>query len=236
MPANRYFTHQDLIPHIQISLEPDEALHLKTVMRNIEGDEVELVNGRGFFATAHVSKIHKKGADLSLFQVTHTTKPKPLQLGIGTLVQERLDWILEKGCELGMTHIDLIHTDFSGKNHFTPGQLERMERVLIAALKQSGRLWLPTIGHVPSLEAYLNTSCGNIAHTIYYGAIDESAPSLLKTFDPASPFKLLVGPAKGFSPLELAALKSHVGVYLNDAVLRAETAALAMITLAKSIM
>ncbi|MFZ4772829.1 MAG: RsmE family RNA methyltransferase [Chlamydiia bacterium] len=227
MPANRYYTPQDLYPNTTMALEADEALHLKTVMRSVAGDAVELINGRGDLACALITEVNKKGVTLCIEAVTHTPPPRPLILGIGILVQDRLDLLLEKGTELGLTHIDLIKTALVGKAGFTDGQKERMQRVLVAALKQSGRLWLPTIGYIDSLHTFLSPT-----HTIYYGAINPTAPPFLKAFKSHHPFKLLIGPAKGFSPEELDILKNYTGVYLSDAILRAETAAIAMITLA----
>jgi 16S rRNA (uracil1498-N3)-methyltransferase len=229
MPANRYFTHQDLEKDPLIQLEGDEALHLRTVMRNVEGDAVELINGKGLLAHAKVTEISKKAVCLKIEHVERFIKPFEIEIGIGMLVQERLDLILEKGCELGVTKIFLIRTQSVGKSGFTDGQMERMQRVLIAALKQSGRVWLPSIDLVPSLDAFVST-----AKNIYFGDINSNSPALLEVFDTTSPFRLLVGPAKGFTKEELDLLKNKKniqGVYLSDAILRAETAAVLMIGL-----
>ena len=167
---------------------------------------------------------------LKVVQLERIPFPKDIVLGIGFLVQDRLDAILEKGCELGMTQLVLIRTENVGKEGFTDAQVERMRRVLIAALKQSGRYWLPSIDLKKDLKSFLE---GNAQ--VYFGDIDPSSPPFFEVFDLKTPFKLLVGPAKGFSSDEIQLLKNSpacTGVYLSDAVLRAETAAILMVGLA----
>jgi 16S rRNA (uracil1498-N3)-methyltransferase len=230
MPANRYYTPQELSENSTVQLDPDESLHLKTVMRNIEGDLVELVNGRGFLAHAQVASIQKKQVTLKINRIEIFPKDTRLEVGIGYLVQDKVDWLLEKCCELKATDIVLIKTQNVAKGSFTDGQKERMQRVLIAALKQSGRVWLPQIQLIDSLETFINC-----ADTIYYGDINKSCPPMLDIFDPSKPFKLLVGPAKGFSENELKKLRHKencIGVFLGDTILRAETAAILMTGLA----
>jgi 16S rRNA (uracil1498-N3)-methyltransferase len=230
MPANRYYTPQDFYEESIVELEPSEAMHLKTVMRNQVDDQVELVNGKGLLGQAIVSQITKKGVFLKIVNLERIPFPKDLVLGIGFLVQDRLDVILEKGCELGMTQLVLIRTENVGKEGFTDAQVERMRRVLIAALKQSGRYWLPSIDLKKDLKSFIE---GN--DQVYFGDIDSSSPPFFEVFDLKAPFKLLVGPAKGFSSDEIDLMKNSsvcTGVYLSDAVLRAETAAILMIGLA----
>jgi 16S rRNA (uracil1498-N3)-methyltransferase len=230
MPANRYYTPQDISKGSNILLESDEALHLKTVMRNQVGDAVELVNGKGLLGYATVLEISKKEVVLKIEHLERHPEPRSVELGIGFLVQDRLDLLLEKGCELGLTKISLIKTQNTSKGGFTDGQIERMRRVLIASLKQSGRFWLPQIDLVPSLEDFLDERVFT-----YFGDIDPTSPPFFEAFDLNTPFKLLVGPAKGFSKEEVLFLKGKknvFGVYLNQAILRAETAAILMVGLA----
>ncbi|NDD99753.1 16S rRNA (uracil(1498)-N(3))-methyltransferase [bacterium] len=230
MPANRYFSPQELCVGSAITLEAVEALHLKTVMRNEVGDSVEIVNGKGVLGYATIEEISKKSVVLKIVHAEYFPKPRDCILGIGLLVQERLDLLLEKGCELGLTKICLIRMQNTTKGGFTDGQIDRMHRVLIASLKQSGRFWLPQIDLVPSLEDFLQEDV-----CIYFGDIDPSSPPFFEVFDLKSPFKLLIGPAKGFTLEEVHLLKQRknaTGVYLSDAILRAETAAILFLGLA----
>ncbi len=230
MPANRYFTSQELSLGSAIALEPVEALHLKTVMRNEVGDSVEIINGKGALGYATVEEISKKSVVLKIVHLEYFPKPRDCTLGIGLLVQERLDLLLEKGCELGLTKICLIRMQNTTKGGFTDGQIERMQRVLIASLKQSGRFWLPQIDLVSSLEDFLQEDIN-----VYFGDVDSSSPPFFEVFDLTSPFKLLIGPAKGFTKEEIHLLnqrKNAIGVYLSDAILRAETAAILLLGLA----
>lgn len=230
MPANRYYTPQDFNLDSIVELEPNEATHLKTVMRNQVKDPVEIVNGKGVLGRAIVFEITKRGVFLKIQNLEQIPYPKQIVLGIGFLVQDRLDLVLEKGCELGMTRLILIKTEHAGKEGFTDAQIDRMRRVLIAGLKQSGRYWLPSIEVKQDIRSFIEGT-----DQVYFGDIDSKSPPFFKALNLKASFKLLVGPAKGFSSGEIQLLKNSpqcTGVYLSDAVLRAETAATLMIGLA----
>ncbi|NBU62488.1 MAG: 16S rRNA (uracil(1498)-N(3))-methyltransferase, partial [Chlamydiae bacterium] len=82
MPANRYFSPQELCVGSAITLEAVEALHLKTVMRNEVGDSVEIVNGKGVLGYATIEEISKKSVVLKIVHAEYFPKPRDCILGI----------------------------------------------------------------------------------------------------------------------------------------------------------
>lgn len=229
MPAFRYYI-DNFLDDKEVVLKDLEHQHLLKVMRQREGEQVELVNGKGALATATISSIAKKETRLLI----ESFKSFPLKYKI-TLLQalplpQHLELIAEKGCELGMTELVLFQGDKSSA-HFSEQKLKRLQMKLIAALKQSGRLYLPTIKWIPNLE-----EVGVEADFLCYGDIQNLAPPLFKALplkNLAESFCFCSGPESGFSQKEADYLQKNkfLGISLHSNVLRAETAPLAFLAL-----
>ncbi|MCB1119475.1 MAG: 16S rRNA (uracil(1498)-N(3))-methyltransferase, partial [Chlamydiia bacterium] len=166
MPAERFFAP---LPHT--SLTGEECRHLIRVMRARVGDTIELIDGKGTLTTAEITAIDKERCLLRPLKQHHfpPTLP-PLILAQALPRQNRLDTIVEKGTELGMSTLWLFPGDRSEKKGVS---LERLTAITIAATKQCGRLHLPTIALMPPL-----TEWENLPTPTYYGTLAPNAPSL----------------------------------------------------------
>ncbi len=236
MPKERYFVPQELILHKDISLEGTEMHHLVTVMRSRIGDVAELVNGRGACAQAKIVNVEKRRVTLNiedLFISEKSTTEIILAQAIPKL--NRLDFIIEKGTELGMTQIWLFPSERGEKKELSPTQLERLHHLSVAAMKQCGRLFLPLIKELPPLSKWQPAAN---PHPLYFGSLDPQAPLLLETLAQSSSLNAIfcVGPESGFSPNEEKALIGigAIGTKLNNHILRTETAAIAALVLMTS--
>ncbi|MFA5250311.1 MAG: RsmE family RNA methyltransferase [Parachlamydiales bacterium] len=236
MPENRFFTDQDLKLNAQIILKDAEFSHL-LVMKPQKGQSFELVNGQNELARALLVEIRKHEAVL---QITETKTGPHLKTKI-ILAQalpkpSKLDFILEKGCELGVDEFVFFPAQFSEIKALSPNKQKRAQALLIASLKQSGRLSLPRISFLNHLEDYPYPSKN------YFG--DPSRPAgsffqLLAQKDFSKTAKetalaFFVGPEKGFSPAEIIFLKTKLQALearLSQQILRTETAALAAVCL-----
>ncbi len=209
MPADRFFLPQPL--QSPLFLEGKELHHLAHVMRARIGETLEIVNGQGELATAELVSLDKKKAELKI--ISHKKASPPQQkLILAQAYTRHLDWIIEKGTELGADEFWLFPGDQSEKK--VP-QLPRLETLAIQALKQCGRLFLPKIVSKPSLPQF--------SGSVFYG--DPHASPLKGPFSTTIIF--IIGPEKGFSPRELDYLaKNGQGVSLHENILRAETAAI----------
>jgi 16S rRNA (uracil1498-N3)-methyltransferase len=223
MVINRFFFEGtfDAAP----SLKGDEHEHLAKVVRAAAGEEIELVDGRGHLATARIQAILRHETQLTLLAKSHQSPPPhPFTLVQGICRQNRLDLLLEKGTELGIDHFIFVPMDRSEKRPLSPERLERMRRITVSALKQCGRLYLPTISLLPSLSALKQLS-------FFFGDIDPSAKPLLELL-PSPHRTFIVGPESGFSDKEHQWLKEHgTGVKLHPNILRCETAGMAAATI-----
>lgn len=232
MPAERYYYPQELQEGSSITLEGVEFHHLVNVMRNRVGDSLELVNGLGQLAKASITQLEKKCGYLkieSIFQAPMLDKPLILAQAIPRL--SKLETILEKATELGMTEVWLFPSSHSEKKEFSENQSERLRTILISAMKQCGRLFLPDLIIMPPLKQWQPFGL-----PAYFGDTNTEALSFQEKWK-QQPSKegsiFFIGPESGFTETETALLKNlgAVGVKLNDNILRTETAAIAAIAL-----
>ncbi len=231
MPHERFFTTQPL--QTPVVLEDTEFHHICHVMRARVGEKFELINGNNQLAEATLTNVSKKHAELHIDKVQTFPPPEfPLILAQGIPRFNRLEMILEKGTELGVTEFWLFPGLLSEKCAFSPNQLKRIEQILISAMKQCGRLDLPTIVLTPPLLQW-----NAIPGTLFFGDTAPDAPWLWHYAAPlpkGAPILLFIGPESGFHPREtshlLNSLNAH-GVKLHPNILRTETAPLAALSL-----
>lgn len=233
MPAERYFHSERFLDQQTIILEDQEFHHLVHVMRTRAGDTVEVVNGQGQLAQVVVESIEKKRAYLSITSLqTEPPSDKKIILAQGIPRLPRLEFILEKCTELGVTEIWLFPAMRSEKRDFSDNQLERMKTLTISAMKQCGRLYLPTIILMPSLKLWDE----KITMPIFFGDTDPSAPTFNAVLQKLGSFKeaiFCIGPESGFTNEEIAVLKQRgaFATKLHPNILRTDTAAIAAIAL-----
>jgi 16S rRNA (uracil1498-N3)-methyltransferase len=224
MPADRFFVAAPL--ENNLILEGEEFHHLAKVMRVRIGETIEIVNGQGEFAEAEVISLNKKNCELKI--LSHKKVPPPEQSLILALALTRpasLEWTLEKATELGATEIWLFPGERSEKKELSKSQIHRLETILINALKQCGRLYLPKIVLKPPLEQWQIPS-----GSLFFGDFSTTAP-LKGPFDKTVTF--FIGPEKGFSPAETLLLREKLKAHpisLHENILRAETAAITILS------
>ena len=236
MPAERFFCDQffDLGDHVL--LEEQEFHHAVRVMRLKVGDGIELVNGQGQLARAVFDKVKKHEAQLVINELENQPKPS-FEVILAQAVPRfnRLDFIVEKGTELGITQLWMFPGKLSERD-LVASQHARLRSVAIAAMKQCGRLHLPMIIFKPLLEKWtepdLVPSCA-----AFFGDIKPKAPLFSEAWHQNPPSKgmcFFVGPESGFTEQEeekLLKLKAY-GVKLHENILRTDTASLVALSLA----
>lgn len=226
MPINRYFIDLPLTKEEAVFLEGDEAYHLISVTRIKVGEIVELVNGKNQLAHAEVIEIKKKEALLKI-QKVETTSPPQHQFILAQAIPRlnRLDTILEKGTELGMSAIWLFPGQRSEKKEINE---ERSKKIIINAMKQCGRLDLPPIVLKPPLEKWQKQE---IVNKPYFGDLSANAPSFSTVKENQIIF--FIGPESGFAENEIEILKGFQakGVKLHPNILRTDTASLVALSI-----
>ncbi|HEX2583101.1 MAG TPA: RsmE family RNA methyltransferase [Chlamydiales bacterium] len=220
MPADRFYFDGPLIQGASLQLEDPEHHHLSRVMRIAVGEEVDLINGKGAHAKAKVSSIDKRSTTVRLTYVQTASIPQQqIILAVPLMRPNKLELIVEKGTELGADGFWFYPAHFSEKTELSINQLERLRYLAISAMKQSGRLFLPSFELLASLDA--------MNGFLLFGDTRSDAPSILHLEIQAKTI-FITGPERGFSPEEVEQLgKKGKGVKLNTNILRAETAPLA---------
>lgn len=233
MPAERYYTPLPFRKGGLIELEGTEFHHLANVMRNRQGDRVEVVNGQGQLALAVIDTVAKKHAVLSISTITAQARntEKPLILVQAIPRMNRLEFILEKSTELGVDEIWLLPAAHSEKKDLSEHQLQRLEALLVAAMKQCGRLWLPLLKVVKPLKMWKV-----LPQPIFFGDTDPQAPlfsEAWKSIKAQAGALFCVGPESGFTKEEVVILKQlgAYGVKLHQNILRTDTSAMTALSL-----
>lgn len=238
MPAERFFI-QDSSFFINkgVLLEGDEFHHLVHVMRLRVGETAELINGMGSLAEATVKAIGKHSAKLQITSV-HTEKPPKYRLILAEALPRftKLEYVIEKSVELGVTDLWLFPGKLSEKKNLSLTQVERILHITLSAIKQCGRLLIPKIQILPSI---LEWKQENIPPAAFFGDTDPSAPSFLKALQSLDSSSLLIaiGPEKGFHEDEVIYMEKTLsikGVSLHKNILRTETAAIHALSLASA--
>ncbi|MCH9811905.1 16S rRNA (uracil(1498)-N(3))-methyltransferase [bacterium] len=209
---HRYYFDGPLLEGTTIHLAKDELKHLKNVMRTKKGAEIEIINGKGALGKATFAE------EIILYEVLEQKTPVEKGLALALTEPKVLELAIEKATEVGITAFYIFPSHKSKLKVLSDNKRDRIEKILVSAMKQSKRLFLPTIEflskkeELPKKESYLLAD--------FNGESYEKSP-LAQTF--------IIGPESGFSREEIAFFKEELGargVLLSDAVLRAETAAI----------
>lgn len=222
MPHDRFFIDAPLKD--EVTLEGDEAHHL-FVMRKNMGDTVELVNGKNCLAKASLLSLEKKRARLKIETLETCASPSnPIILAQALPKLNKIDFIIEKGTELGATTFWLFPGDKSEKKEVKDP--ERLRRIAISAMKQCGRLDLPDIVITPPIA-----KLKELPLAAYFG--DANGEPFSKVWTKGTGTLFFIGPESGFSEKEIAHLikLKAKSVKLHPNILRTETAPLVALSL-----
>ena len=151
-------------------------------------------------------------------------RPARIHIAIAPTKQmERFEWFVEKAVEVGVDRITPLITK---RTERTALRNDRLQRVAIAAMKQSRRTWLPVIDPLIPIEALL---AQQLPWQRFFGWCEGAHVSLMYAYDPSYDAIAVIGPEGDFDPQEATDLrvKGFTAISLGHARLRTETAALA---------
>ncbi len=233
VPITRLYLDQDLKAGQVISLDRDQSHYLITVMRKGLDDTLALFNGRDGEWLATVIDANRKKAIIELTELRRpqTTEPN-VTLAFAPVKSVRVDFIAQKACELGVSRLAPVITQ---RTNVARVRTDRLLANAIEAAEQSERLTIPSIAEPQKLADWLNTLDGT--HRILFCDEDLSgkpAPEALAGLPRDHAWSVLIGPEGGFSDKERKDILAHPGsvaVTLGPRILRADTAALAALTL-----
>jgi 16S rRNA (uracil1498-N3)-methyltransferase len=224
----RLFVEHPLGPGETIRLDGPQAQYLGAVMRVKAGDPVKLFDDQTGEWLAEVTAADRRRVDLLVMRELRLRESVPdLWLLFAPLKKGRIDWLVEKACELGVARLRPIVTH---RTIVDKPNLERLRAHLIEAAEQCGRTALPALDEPLPLDRLL---AGWHGHRQLLFA-DETGGSPLTSVARPGPAAILIGPEGGFTPDEAAAIRAlpdATAVGLGPRILRADTAAAAAIAL-----
>ena len=219
-------------PHIQgdrFELEEQESKHAIRVLRLVRGDRVILVDGKGGWYEAIITDDHPKRCSLKIERMTEGYRPLSYSLHLAVAPTKNLDrfeWFLEKATEIGLTEITPLICRRSERRQLKP---ERLEKILVSAMKQSLKAYKPVLNNPINMEEFLRTDRQGTLGIAHCYPLERLG---INELEPSGHYTLLVGPEGDFTEEELAeALKAgYVPFHLGSSRLRTETAAVYITT------
>ena len=224
---------------------PIELRHHLRVRRIRVDQEFQVFDGKGLVANARMThEPTDKQTILSLSDIRTDTSleaPYALTLIQGLAANEKMDWVIEKAVELGVSHIIPLQMDRSIvrlDDKKADKKLSHWEQIIIASCEQCGRTVLPTIESPQTLKQYLQNlpEAQDLLSLYLSPTADIKLISVLKRA-PGQGMRIMIGPEGGFSPDEDLAIaaKGFTGVSLGKRILRTETAGIVAMSAAHSL-
>jgi len=207
-----------------ITLPEDESKHCIRVLRMSQGNEIQIVDGKGNFLHCSIVDPNPKRCTVSVSRKVEGFGKRSFHLHIAiapTKNLDRFEWFLEKATEIGIDEITPLlceHSERKVINH------ERCQRVLVAAMKQSVKAFLPVLNYVTTYNDFVKNATEQTKLIAYCG--DFVNPHAKNFLQKGSSTIFLIGPEGDFSPdeVDLAKTNDFNVVGLGASRLRTETA------------
>ena len=214
------------IEHGFAYLDEEESRHLLAVLRRKVGDPLQLTDGKGYFYETEISETGKRHAVARILSTTEAPAERPFRLHVAiapTKQIERFEWFLEKATEIGIDEITPLLCKRSERETI---RLDRLEKILISAMKQSLRSRLPKLNELTRFQVFAKAA--STANKYLAWCADEPLPHLSTQVNGIQNIVVAIGPEGDFSTdeVKLALENGFLGVSLGAARLRTETAGL----------
>ena len=236
MQRHRFFASPARLFDSRIVLDAEESHHLVRVLRLLPGATVFAFDGNGAEYECEVARVSKEATELNVLARLSNEVESPLQLTLAqALVKgDKVDWVVQKATELGVTRIVPLVTEHSEfrKAEGRELRLQRWRRIALEATKQCGRRKLIELGEVQNFQQFCEAETNGL-RLIF----SERGGNGLAEIARADYLVLTVGPEGGWSEGEIKLAETHgfVPVHLGNRILRTETAAVAAVSLAQYI-
>jgi len=209
----------------EFTLQADESKHLLKVLRKKKGDEFHVTNGKGWLFVASLINVDPKNTTAT---VVSAKKRHPKMHSLHMVVaptksNDRFEWFLEKATEIGVNEITPIICSRSERKIL---KMDRLQKVIQGAMKQSLRAYLPVLHPPITFTEYLKKKHNGILFIAH--CHEEEKLELKRRIAPDKPITILIGPEGDFTEAEVDLAYEHgfLPVSLGESRLRTETAAI----------
>ncbi|TPG33309.1 16S rRNA (uracil(1498)-N(3))-methyltransferase [Flavobacterium pectinovorum] len=206
------------------SFDKEESRHIIKVLRKKDSDILHVTNGLGLLFETEITLASDNKCIVNVLSIKKTPEPKfRLHLAVApTKMNDRFEWFLEKATEIGIQEITPIICDRSERKVIN---MERFEKIILSAMKQSNETYLPKLNEAISFKEFIKQKNDGLQLIAHCEETDKK--SLKDVLKPNENVTLLIGPEGDFSEKEIAlALENNFQpVMLGNTRLRTETAA-----------
>ncbi len=230
MAERRFFSANEAVDG-RVTIDGDEFHHIVRVMRYRAGDELEVINGRGRLTVGRIEAVGGRSLQVVVQRAEDFPPPPPRVIIAPSLTKgHAMNWMIEKLSEMGVDEIRPLlceRTDVA----WSAAQLRRWEKIAAQSLKVNRRYWLTRILPPVAPAALIAAAAALPAKVLLDIAADRklSPPS-------AFPVLAVVGPPGDFTAAERQLFRAagFLPALVNDAILKTETAALAVAAILKN--
>jgi 16S rRNA (uracil1498-N3)-methyltransferase len=230
----RIYTEQLLAAGATLALGEDASHHLSRVLRFQVGYAITLFNGDGCEYPATIAAIDKRNVTVNIADAVTADRESPLAIHLGIAISkgDRMDLVVQKAVELGVTEItplisERVEVRLQGER--ADKKLQHWQGIVIAACEQSARNRVPTLNPIMPLHDWIGSVRADRKFVLHH----RSEVNLGAVATKPTSAALLIGPEGGLSDSEIAAAEcvDFAPLRLGPRILRTETAPLAAITI-----
>jgi len=208
----------------KILFDEVESRHAISVLRKQKGDILQVIDGKGTCYEAEILDANKKRVLLEIKgQTAYPKAEQSIHLVVApTKNIDRIEWLLEKSIEIGLASINFIQCERSERKNVN---MERLEKIALAACKQSLTWHFPELHGIESIKSFLEKP---IQGNRFIAVCEEAEVLLRPTTSIEDEVWIMIGPEGDFSTREYKEAKAAgwKGLSLGGKRLRTETAAL----------
>ncbi len=209
-----------------------EMRHCIQVLRKQPGDEIHFTDGMGRYFFGIILSSNKKGFTTTITKMEEVEKHPSCQIHVGiapTKNIDRFEWFLEKATEFGVSMVTPLICSNSERKKI---RADRMEKILLSAMKQSLSAYLPTINPIATFKEFIvNAATGQDFDRFIAHCRTRGLPHLFHNYDGGKDVVVLIGPEGDFSleEIEMAVENGFQEINLGESRLRTETAGMAAV-------
>lgn len=205
-------------------LPEEESVHCVRVLRLGDGAEIELIDGKGYFYRARIVQAHPKHCQVEILEkIADQAAPCLAFIAVApTKNVDRIEWFVEKATEVGIGGFAFLNSRYSERKNL---KLERIEKIVVSAMKQSMKANMPAIQDLTDFKKMVHQPFDGQKFICHCNPGEK--PLLNSVCLSGTPVLVLIGPEGDFSPeeVEMALENGFKPVSLGDTRLRTETAA-----------
>lgn len=234
----RLFVDSTVREHSTLELSGDKSHYLSVVLRSAPGDTLIVTGTDGSSFHARISAFVKKTAQIDILDRCEPIPESKLRIILlqGLLKGEKMDLVIQKATELGVSQVMPVITERSLVRETR--KLDRWRKIAEEAARQSGRASIPEIAEPQDLLTSVKNADTTSLRIIFWEQGGDPFSSVLRAAAGSDRIILCTGPEGGFSGAEVSAANAEGfrTASLGQRILRAETAAIAVVSIAQYVL